>query len=184
MSFQEFILGFETLISGFAAARFFQGWGEMIKYRRKFRYYWAHLLTTLVAFFILIQYWWGSFYRDTDSQVSTIWEFMFLLSVPATFYFMAIQLYPTYRGQSVDLRVYFQRNLRAYAGYLFTYYALQTFRHLYYDLPMFDDRGITRAVGMTLSALLFVTNSRRLAEWVVVVAGIIILWFFTFVEPA
>ncbi|MEL6536951.1 MAG: hypothetical protein AAFQ98_16135, partial [Bacteroidota bacterium] len=147
MSYQEFIIAFETLISGFAAARFFQGWGEMIKYRRKFRYYWGHTLTTLVAFFILIQQWWGAYTRPM-TIVHNIWDFTFLLTIPAIFYFMSVQFFATYRGQTVDLRHYFQRNLRIYGLYFFLYFFILTMRHLYYDLPMWDERGFTRIVGL------------------------------------
>ncbi|HAA11691.1 MAG TPA: hypothetical protein DCE41_08330, partial [Cytophagales bacterium] len=142
MSYQEFIIAFETLISGFAAARFFQGWGEMIKYRRKFSYYWGHTLTTLVAFFILIQQWWGAFGRPM-AIVHNIWDFTFLLTIPAIFYFMSVQFFPNYRGQTVVLRHYFQKNLRIYGLYFFLYFFILTMRYIYYDLPMWDERGLT-----------------------------------------
>jgi len=182
MSYQEFIIAFETLISGFAAARFFQGWGEMIKYRRKFSYYWGHTLTTLVAFFILIQQWWGAFGRPM-TIVHNIWDFTFLLTIPAIFYFMSVQFFPNYRGQTVDLRHYFQSNLRFYGLYFFLYFFILTMRYIYYDLPMWDERGLTRTVGLVFSMAMIITNSRKLTEIIMIISGVMVIWFFSVVEP-
>ena len=77
MSFQEFVIIFEVLISGLAIAHLLDGLGAVIL--SKPRYYWNHMLFVVLTLMLIINHWWLSFQHEYALIVTNIFQFIVIL---------------------------------------------------------------------------------------------------------
>jgi hypothetical protein len=116
-SFVEYLTVFITFVYGFVASRFLYGWGVMLKGIKKIKISTQHVAWTILAFGLMMDMWWNSWYRGTFIEAS-IGNFLLSLSVPLMFYFFSATLFPVELMQTgyTNLKAYFEKHkLTTYA---------------------------------------------------------------------
>lgn len=91
-SFSEYITIFITFLYGFIVAKFLEGWTFFIKNRRTIKFNLNYILWTLLAFGLMIDYWWGLYNRSIPSS-RNFGTFFISLFVPIAFYLLVSLLF-------------------------------------------------------------------------------------------
>lgn len=111
MSFKEFIIIFEVLISGLAVAHVLDSLAGVVIAKPKL--YWNHLLYTSLALMLIVNHWWMSFHHSYELIVTNVFQFIIILSKPVIIYFLSIFLFPKDVSlKSRNLKAIFKTNLR------------------------------------------------------------------------
>lgn len=121
--FEEHLTLFVTFIYGFIISRFFSGWSYILEHIRSIQFSKEHFAWSLLAFVLLIDFWWGSWERES---YITRHEGIFFLSLllPVIQYGLALVLFPFRQySEHIQLKEYFHRNqkiiLAMFGGMLF-----------------------------------------------------------------
>jgi hypothetical protein len=117
-SLTEYLTIFSAFIYGAVAARFFVGWGKLLRQTCSTVNF-EYVLWTIFAFGLLIDIWWGQW--DREHQISeSVWKFMLTLVTPTFFYFLGVVLLPVNGVRNSELSAFYHRNKRTF----FTLFAL------------------------------------------------------------
>ncbi|WP_221409588.1 hypothetical protein [Marinoscillum furvescens] len=122
MSFKEFIIIFEVLISGLAVAHLLDSLASVVIAKPKL--YWNHLMYTTLALMLIVNHWWMSFHHSYELIVTNVFQFLIILSKPVIIYFLSIFLFPKEVSlKARNLKAIFKLNLRplmvCFIGYHF-----------------------------------------------------------------
>ncbi|HRI80759.1 MAG TPA: hypothetical protein PLR06_14610, partial [Cyclobacteriaceae bacterium] len=108
---------------GFIFSRLFSGWSYILELIRSIQFSKEHFAWSLLAFVLLIDFWWGSWERES---YITRHEGIFFLSLllPVIQYGLALVLFPFRQySEHIQLKEYFHRNqkiiLAMFGGMLF-----------------------------------------------------------------
>jgi len=111
---EEYLIIFIAFVYGFVAQEFFQGWGKILRRTKRTainELYWYHLLWTILAFGLMITFWWD--YWDRNAKIAqNIGYFLITLIPPLLFYLITIIIFPSKLGKSTfQLKEYFMGQL-------------------------------------------------------------------------
>ncbi len=119
----EYYHGFETILYGLAIAILFTGVGKMVIHSKAITYYWIHILMIAVAFFTLVEAYFGMYHIQDFYQRSygteTKWLFFLVKVLPVGSMYMAIMtLFPENYEQHIDFRKLFENRDRKILFYI------------------------------------------------------------------
>ncbi|MEO9475374.1 MAG: hypothetical protein ABJG41_07555 [Cyclobacteriaceae bacterium] len=142
----EYLITFQSIIFGFVASQFLDGWGQMLRLRERIKPDLVFTLFTLVLFSVLLIHWWNLFGRALKMTKSML-EFLSVIPYTAIFYFIAVLLFDKIRRKiseenKVDLRsLFFEQKTKVFLTLLVFFI---------YDLPLTIHRDslIFRVAGI------------------------------------
>ncbi|WP_258105528.1 hypothetical protein [Marinoscillum sp. MHG1-6] len=115
----EYLITFQSIIFGFVASLFLDGWGQVTRFRQHIKQDSIYALFSLVIFLFMLIHWWNLFGRAPKMSESII-EYLSVIPYTAMFYFIATLLFSPLKkeihaGEKVDLRtIYFQQKNKNY----------------------------------------------------------------------
>jgi hypothetical protein len=105
-----------SVVIGLGLSHLLTGVVDLVKARRRVRFYWVHLLWVALTFVGHIFLWW-TMWNLRSIRAWNFFSFLLLLLAPVLLYAAAAFLVPKVEpGQPVDLREYFFENRAAYFG--------------------------------------------------------------------
>ena len=150
----EYLTVFITIIFGVVATEYFNGWGNMLRYRKTIKIYPLHLLWTIFTFLTLIQNWYGIWPR-TRFLNHNLFYFFYALVPMLVFHFITVTLFPTMKlNQEINFKQYYLENARTFFR-LYAIYFLFTIvsSYIYNDIGNVLFQNILRGFGLVLSLL-------------------------------
>jgi len=150
----EYLTVFITIIFGVVATEYFNGWRNMLRYRKTIKIYPLHLLWTIFTFLTLIQNWYGIWPR-TRFLNHGLFYFFYALVPMLVFHFITVILFPTMKvNHFIDFKQYYLENsktfFRLYAIY-FLFTIISSF--IYSDIGNIFLQNALRVLGLTLALL-------------------------------
>lgn len=88
----EYLITFQSIIFGFVASQFLDGWGQMLTRRRKIKSDVVFTLFTIALFSVMLIHWWNLFGRALK-MTKNILEFLSVIPYTAIFYFIAVLIF-------------------------------------------------------------------------------------------
>ncbi len=182
----EYLTVFSAIIFGYVGAEYFQGWGAIIKNRRRVKAYWQHTLWTVFAFTLFIQNWWGIWPR-TRLINENIYYFFYSLVPIFLFYIISVILFPDFKvnKDKYDLKEYFYENTRYLFG-LFSLYFVFTIisSFVYPDMGNVLVQNLIRGFGVLLAAGAAYFNKNKIVLTTFLMIGYIALFVFFMALPS
>lgn len=89
----EHLTIFLTLVYGVIASRFISGWSHILQHIRTIQFSREHLAWSFFAFALLIDFWWGSWLRESYIR-QHLGYFLLSLALPILFYAQVVVLFP------------------------------------------------------------------------------------------
>ncbi len=93
LSFLEYIIIFVSIIFGYVASEFFNGWGRFLRNRREIEVHWDYVALTIFFFIMFLDFWWLS-YTWYTKVVLNIFSLISFLVTPLIYFFYSILLFP------------------------------------------------------------------------------------------
>ena len=91
----EYFQVFEAILYGLIVAKLFLGWNNLIQHRKSIRLYWAHILTTLNCFLIVVIRYHNQMHMSHIEAIESPLGFLYhVILIPGTFYFVIHQAFP------------------------------------------------------------------------------------------
>ena len=110
LSFQEYIIIFVSIIFGYVASEFFNGWGKLLRSRKTIEAHWDYIALTIFFFVMLIDFWWLSYLWYTK-VVMNIYSLLIFLATPLIYFFYSILLFPHEQNMpNFNSRTHFLKN--------------------------------------------------------------------------
>lgn len=182
----EYLTVFSAIIFGYVGAEYFQGWGAIIKNRRRVKAYWQHTLWTIFAFTLFIQNWWGIWPR-TRLINESIYYFFYSLVPIFLFYIISVILFPDFKvnKDKYDLKEYFYENTRYLFG-LFSLYFVFTIisSFVYPDIGNVLVQNLIRGFGVLLAVGAAYFHKNKVIHAIFLVIGYIALFMFFMALPS
>lgn len=180
-SLTEYLTSFIAFIYGSVAARFFWGWGLMISKYNRINFSKDHLAWTFLAFFLLLDFWTGSWPREKFISIN-INYFILSLWVPLTFFFLTAVLFPLFKeGHAIDLKAFFLSHKKIiYLLFGLSILANAVTANLM-EQKLFDTENLYRIVALILTAIIYIVK-KPVIERGVLILGWAILIFYTVLE--
>lgn len=168
-----------SVVIGLGLSHLLTGLVELVKARRRVRFYWVHLLWVGLAFMGHIFLWW-SLWNLRGLQVWNFFSFLLLLLQPVLLFVMAAFLIPkSGPDDHVDLREYFYENHAAVFGSGAAFILLMLVRNA---LPagggLLTPANYLLALALALLCVSAVTKSTR---YHAAVGILFVLWFLAFI---
>ena len=178
----EYLIVFIAIVFGYVGAEYFEGWGALVKNRRKIKSYWQHLLWTNFAFITFIQNWWGIWPR-TEFITTNIYYFLFALVPIFIFYMVSVILFPDFGSgdkDTEDMESYFYNNTRWFFGLLAIYFIFTIVNSFVYpDKGNVTVQNLIRFVGVILACTAaYFKNSKTLHIILLIIGYISLILFF------
>lgn len=178
----EYLIVFIAIVFGYVGAEYFEGWGALVKNRRKIKSYWQHLLWTNFAFITFIQNWWGIWPR-TEFITTSIYYFLFALVPIFIFYMVSVILFPDFSSgdkDTKDMEVYFYNNTRWFFSLLAIYFMFTIVSSFVYpDKGNVVVQNAIRLTGVVLaSAAAYFKDSRALHQILLIIGYVSLVLFF------
>lgn len=170
-SLTEYLTVFIAFIYGFAASRFFSGWGMMITKFDRITFSKEHIAWTLLAFGLLMDFWMGSWEREGYIALN-INYFILSLILPMIFYVVVAVSFPAVKnGEQIDLRAFYQSHKKLIYGLM----ALAIFingviANTMEEISLINNENIFRMIGIGL-ALTAAFSQKQVMERIVLVLG-------------
>lgn len=103
----EYLSIFIGIICGYVATVFFLGWGRLIRNFSFKQIEIPHLLWTILAFLILIDYWWSS-WNKMDFVNQNLGFFLLSIFPLCLYYFLAISLFSVLSKEKSETQIHFK----------------------------------------------------------------------------
>jgi hypothetical protein len=168
-----------SVVIGLGLSHLLTGFVELVKARRRIRFYWIHLLWVGLTFMGHVFLWW-SLWNLRGLQVWNFFSFLLLLLQPVLLFVVAAFLIPELNPEEpLDLRDYFYENHSAIFGAGTAFTVLMLVRNV---LPV-GGRLLTPANYLLALALvlLVVSAITKNARYHAAVGILFALWFLTFI---
>ena len=175
-SLTEYLTVFTAFIYGFVASRFFSGWGAMITKFDRIRFSKEHLAWTFLAFGLLMDFWTGSWQRESFISLN-INYFILSLTLPLTFYIVVAVSFPNVKHEDrIDLREFYHSHKKFIYGLMaFAIFSNGIIANLMEESDfLHSNENFFRLIGIVL-ALSAAFSAKQLVERVVLVLGWITL---------
>lgn len=170
----EYLTVFIAIIFAYVGAEYFQGWGALVRNRKKIKSYWQHLLWTVFAFITFIQNWWGIWPR-TEFLTESIYYFLFALVPIFIFHLVSVVLFPDFSRLDSGIstmKKYFYQNTQWFFGLLAIYFTFTIVgSYVYPDLGNVLVQNIIRAFGVVMALLAAYFNQSRIIHIILLVIG-------------
>jgi hypothetical protein len=110
ISFLEYIIVFVSIVFGYIASEFFNGWGRFLRNRTTIQAHWDYIALTIFFFIIFLDFWWLS-YTWYVNVVKNIFSLLSFLATPLIYFFYTILLFPHEQKMAeFNSRAHFQKN--------------------------------------------------------------------------
>lgn len=100
MDFKEYIILFDTLVTGLAMAKILNGVSFVLVNRIRIRT--NHVLTIAAALMLLMNHWWFSFQTPFQTYITTIFGFVFHMIYILPLYLLSTFVFPDREMQQVE----------------------------------------------------------------------------------
>ncbi|MEP4532344.1 MAG: hypothetical protein ABJ004_04610 [Cyclobacteriaceae bacterium] len=105
----EYLITFQSIIFAFVATMFLDGWGLMLRFRKRIKADFIYLLFSFVLFCVMLIHWWNLFGRAYKMSRSML-EFLSIIPYTAIFYFAAVLLFDKIRRKiKTDKTIYLKQ---------------------------------------------------------------------------
>jgi len=180
-SLTEYLTVFIAFIYGIAASRFFSGWGMMITKFDRITFSKEHIAWTLLAFGLMMDFWTGSWERESYIALN-INYFILSLTLPMIFFVVVAVSFPNVKnGEQIDLKGFYQSHKKMiYSLMACAIFFNAVIANIMEENYLLSNENFFRAIGIGL-ALTAAFSSKQLTERVVLVIGWITLVVHTFV---
>lgn len=167
----EYLIVFVAMIFAYVGAEYFQGWGSMLRNRKRIKFYWQHLLWTIFAFTTFIQNWWGIWPR-TEFITYSIYYFLFSLVPILIFYLVSVILFPSADDKSIDLKAFFYQNTKWFFALLTIYYLFTIVSSwVYPDIGDVFTQNLIRGFGVIMALLSAYFNQSKVLHIIMLIIG-------------
>ncbi|MFY0600988.1 MAG: hypothetical protein JXR03_15035 [Cyclobacteriaceae bacterium] len=177
----EYQITFQSIIFGFVASQFLDGWGQMLRLRKRIRPDTVFILFTAILFSLLLIHWWNLFGRALKMS-RTIFEFLSVIPYTAIFYFIAVLLFDKIKTKIelekiLDLKAFFlERKTKIYLLLLiFFLYDLPLTIHSKEDLMIFR----VAAIGVCLAGVFL---KKRISHLVLLLFSSLLIGIYTYLD--
>jgi hypothetical protein len=180
-SLTEYLTVFIAFIYGFVASKFFSGWGMMITKFDRIRFSKEHIAWTLLAFGLLMDFWTGSWQRESYIALN-INYFILSLTLPMSFYVVVAVSFPHVKNEErIDLRQFYHSHKKLiYVMMALAILCNGVIANLMEESDPLLSENFFRLIGIVL-AILAAFSPKRFMERVVLVLGWITLMAHIFV---
>lgn len=113
MSRFEYLSVLVSIVIAYAMSEALSGWGQMIRVRDRMRFYPLQLGWSVLSVLLMVQWWWGGFWKFRDAGDLGYFHFLAILSEPVLLVLLTFVLSP--RPDELagrDLRAEYFRNRR------------------------------------------------------------------------
>ena len=164
MSRFEYLSVLVSIVIAYAMSEVLSGWGQMIRMRDRVRLYPLHLGWSILSVLLMVQWWWGGFWKYREAADLGYFDFLAVLSEPILLVLMAFVLTP-HPGElgGRDLRAEYFRNRR----WIFGLAALLLVELALVDAvvghqPLWQPKNAIRAVAVGVLVTLAISARERL----------------------
>ena len=186
MSRFEYLSVLVSIVIAYAMSEALSGWGQMIRVRDRVRFYPLQLGWSILSVLLMIQWWWGGFWKFRDSADLGYFHFLAILSEPILLVLLTFVLSPhpaELCGR--DLRAEYFRNRRwsfGIAALLLVELALVD--AFVGSQPLWHAKNAFRALGVAVLVTLAISARERLHAALLGVAYALLFGFvFVFLRP-
>lgn len=174
-SLTEYLTVFIAFIYGFVASRFFSGWGIMITKFHQIRFSKEHIAWTLLAFGLLMDFWFGSWQREHYIALN-INYFLLSLTLPMIFYAVVAVSFPNVRNdEKIDLREFYLSHKKIIYGLMAcAILSNAVIANLMEERDLVGNENLYRLIAIVL-ALVAAFSRKQIMERIVLVMGWIVL---------
>jgi len=174
-SLAEYLTVFIAFIYGFVASRFFSGWGFMITKFHQITFSKEHVAWTLLAFGLLMDFWTGSWQRESYISLN-INYFLLSLTLPMIFYAVVAVSFPNVRNdEKIDLREFYLSHKKIIYGLMAcSILSNAVIANFMEERNLLSEENIYRLIAIVL-ALLAAFSHKQIMERIVLVLGWVVL---------
>jgi hypothetical protein len=179
----EYLTVFVAIIFGYVGAEYFVGWGTMMRNRKEIKEYWPQIAWTIFAFLLFIQNWYGIWPRSQFIN-DNIFYFLYTLFPVLLFYLISVVLFPSFKKNTTDMKVYFYENTRLLFSFFAGYFILAIISSFVYDdLGNVLVQNAIRLMGVLLSGAAAYYHKNERLHLVFLFIGFMALSAFVFALP-
>ena len=172
-SFEEHLTIFITFVYGVIAARFFSGWSHILQHIKTIQFSKEHLGWSILAFGILIDFWWGSWQRE-PYITQHLGYFLLSLTMPMMFYVLVVVLFPFKEYlDTVRLHDYFDRHKGRILLLFGGIFLLNTIIANVMEGHWSDSENIYRGISVAMAVIAYMVKVSAIRQ-VVLCAGCIL----------
>jgi hypothetical protein len=175
----EYLSVLVSIVIAYAMSEALSGWGQMIRVRDRVRPYPLHMGWSILSVLLMIQWWWGGFWRYRDVADLGYFGFLAVLSEPVLLVLLSFVLTPhpaELCGR--DLRAEYFRNRRwsfGIAAFLLVELALVD--AFVADQSLWHPRNAIRGLGVAVLVTLAISARERLHAALLAVAYALLFAF-------
>ena len=180
----EYLTVFNAILFGYVGAEFYLGWGNMIRNRKNLKFYWQHVLWTVLMFTLFIQNWYGVWPR-IEYINENVFYFLFSLAPIFIFHIISVILFPDFtKEDNYDMEKYYFENIRI-LYVLFGGYLLLTVLNsvVYTDLGNVFLQTTIRLGGLSVCFLAILFHKVKSVHVMFLVVGYLAVGAFLFALP-
>lgn len=125
MSYDEYLLAFESILYGLMVSRIIVEWNKILQNSESYGHYWAYYLFTFTVFLIIVHVYLQNWDRERYDMMNRSAAFLLLGVLPPTiFSFISYQLFP--HKTDVDLKVFLMESKMKILVPAFIFYSFFT----------------------------------------------------------
>ena len=175
MDLFEFLMVLLSIIIGLGLAEILTGTARILRDGRQAAFSWAHSMTVIAIFTVLLQVFWESW----GLQSIEIWTFpamLLMLGTPILLFIIAHILFPSGEWQSDLGEYYFSRSTLIWSLGAVTVIVSVMFRPLAFDMPLFVRDNISSGPALVACLLLAAIHNRKFHNVVLPLVLLTIVW--------
>jgi len=161
MDIFSFVMTLNSIVIGIGLTELLSGFGRCLRSHKSVRWYWPHVVLTILIFLAFIQIWWEYW----SLSIHTLWDFgdvIWMLITPTFLFLIAFVMYPT-DPEGIDLEEYYYEKSRL----IWTLAALTTvsstlFRPIAFAYPLLVPDNATSLLLFICFIAMAITSKRSL----------------------
>jgi hypothetical protein len=166
----EYLTIFIAFIYGSIASRILHGWGIMISKFNRITFNKDHLAWTILIFGLLLDFWTGSWRRESYIAIN-IYYFTLSLLVPVAFYALTAVLFPVMKSDStIDFNLFYDSHKKMIYLLFAIMMIANTISANFMEQKLIDQENGFRLVALGLTGCAFFTKN-IMVERIILVVG-------------
>lgn len=146
MSKFEYLLAFETILYGLVLAHTVEGFGKMIYHRKTIQFYWAHVLSFVTIFIVVIQTYYALFWVPAET-ITSAFSFLILRILPLTLLSIATYQIIPEKYENLESEQFFYLRLKEILLPAILFNILAIGKSIYYRWDQYLELGNGNIMG-------------------------------------